>query len=1018
MLRFLLLLSCFFLSGVAGLIYQTVWSQQFALIFGTSELAVATVLSAYMAGLALGAAVVRRRQARVSRPIRVYAFLELGIALTALLVPTALHLARHLQELLLGGHALLPTTASSASVLFYVGVSFVVVVLPTGLMGATLPLLVRDAVLHDAHLSARVSLLYTANTLGAAVGTLLTGFVLLPTLGLTHATFVAVGLNGVVCVAAVLLAYTITARTTTAQSPTITSHTGESPKRWILPLILLSGVVSFTYEVLWTRLFTHLLGSSVYAFSTMLATVLLGLALGAMVVASVAMDERRARVGFMLAQLGCAVGAAGTYWGIDFLPDLMARFASDHQTRVTLGTWVGALLLLPSTMCIGATFPFAVRLLAPGAAQAAEASAHVFTWNTLGAIIGALGAGFVLLPTWQFSGTVMFAVSLSLLLACGAAVLAQPRHWGMVACAGVGLGVLVLLPPQTPWAVLRHNLLGGQPQHGAVAYLGVGRSTTVFVTEQDTGARLTTNGLPESMFLPHGERAGRFPIARWLSLLPLAARPETKSLLVVGLGAGLTVEDVPPSVDTISVVELEPEVVHANRLFAPRRDHDPLVDPRVRVHLNDARGALLLTQQRFDAIVSQPSHPWTVGASQLFTREFFQLVRDRLQPRGVFVQWIGLDFIDEPLLRSLLATLHAVFPHVELYQPVTSALLFLASAEPLTLDRTVPQALASAPAQWGTVGVRVPEDVLVTRRLDTAGVRAFARDAPVCTDEHNLVQLRSPRVLERPVQRAWAPPLLLAFDPLRDVAARLDTVYLVQALIARQELDRAQRVVREMTEPGARRTAYALTLHASGQQAEAERALWSLVTLDPNASVPRQVLLALSQEAVARGVASAQLMALARTDPEAVVAEGWRHAFDNDWAAVRLLEVRLAAVEPHAPLCAAAVRLRIGWRVHSGQPSLANEALTLLTPFLGARVHPRDLLLRAQAGLAVADAAIVFASLMELRQLVGDRPEFHALVAQGQHVLAQLPASARTDPRYARLTDAGAIRGGTLEGEE
>lgn len=1008
MLRFLLLLVCFFFSGVAGLIYQTVWSQQFALIFGTSELAVATVLSAYMAGLALGAAVVRRRHARVSRPVRVYAVLELGIALTALLVPTALYLARDLQALVLGGHALLPTIASSASVLFYVGVSFVVVVLPTGLMGATLPLLVRDAVLHDAHLSARVSLLYTANTLGAAAGTLVTGFVLLPTLGLTRATFVAVGVNGVVCVAAVLLAYT-TARVTTAQSPTVTSDAAEPPKRWILPLILLSGVVSFTYEVLWTRLFTHLLGSSVYAFSTMLATVLLGLALGAVLMAGSVVDERRARRGFMRAQLGCAVGAVGAYWGIDFLPDLMARFASDHQTRVTLGTWVGGLLLLPSTMCIGATFPFAVRLLVPGAAQAAGASAHVFTWNTVGAIIGALAAGFVLLPTWQFSGTVMLAISLSLLLACGAAVLEQPRHWGMVALAGVGLGVLVLLPPQTPWAVLRHNLLGGAPQYGEVAYLGVGRSTTVLVTEQGMGSRLTTNGLPESMFLARGERAGRFPIARWLSLLPLAARPETKSLLVVGLGAGLTVEDVPPSVATIDVVELEPEVVQANRLFAPRRDRDPLADPRLRLHLNDARGALLLTQQRFDAIVSQPSHPWTVGASQLFTREFFQLVRGRLHSSGVFVQWIGLDFVDDPLLRSLLATLHAVFPYVELYQPVTGALLFLASAEPLTLDRTVPQALATASAQWGTVGVLVPEDVLVTRRLDTAGVREVARGAPICTDEHNLVQVRSPGVLERPAKRAWVSPLFLAFDPLRAVAARAEAVYLVSALIARQELDRARRVVRELTDPVARRTAHALILQASGRQADADRALWSAVELDPDASVPRQVLLTLSQDAVARGVAPARLVALARGDPEAAVVEGWRHSFHNEWAAVRLLEARLAAVDPHAPLFAAAVRLRVGWRVHSGQASLASDALTVLTPFLGARVQPRDVLLRAQAGLAVADAGIVFASLMELQQMVGDRPEFHTLVTQGQHVLAQLPATAQTDPRYARLTDASAV---------
>jgi len=251
-------------------------------------------------------------------PLRVYAALELGIAVAALCIPSALHFARQLQGTLLGGLDLLPEVESQASAFFYVAVSCVVLVIPTGCMGATFPLLVRQAVRHDRQIGARVSLLHAANTLGAAVGTLVTAFVLLPTFGLTHTVFVAVALNGLVFVCAGTLASK--ERTIGVETFTPNASEGRAHNTWILPVILLSGMVSFTYEVLWTRLLTHLLGSSVYAFSTMLATFLMGLALGAALVAPLAANTRRARYGFALVQVGCAVSTLCAYRLIDRLP--------------------------------------------------------------------------------------------------------------------------------------------------------------------------------------------------------------------------------------------------------------------------------------------------------------------------------------------------------------------------------------------------------------------------------------------------------------------------------------------------------------------------------------------------------------------------------------------------------------------------------------------------------------------------------------------------------------------------
>jgi len=238
--RFAIVLACFFLSGLAALIYQTAWTQQFALVFGTSELALVTVLAGYMAGLALGASAAGRLAHRIDRPLLVYAILELGIGVTALLVPAAISAANRLQVVLLGGHEL-PTSAESfASALFYLLTSFAILLVPTALMGATLPLLARFAVRRTEEIGSRVGVLYTANTGGAAAGTLLAAYALLPRTGLGATILIAAGVNLLVFVLAAVLARGQT--TGPIEKPETAAQPSGVP--WILPLILLSDTFS------------------------------------------------------------------------------------------------------------------------------------------------------------------------------------------------------------------------------------------------------------------------------------------------------------------------------------------------------------------------------------------------------------------------------------------------------------------------------------------------------------------------------------------------------------------------------------------------------------------------------------------------------------------------------------------------------------------------------------------------------------------------------------------------------
>jgi spermidine synthase len=304
-----------------------------------------------------------------------------------------------------------------------------------------------------------------------------------------------------------------------------------------------------------------------------------------------------------------------------------------------------------------------------------------------------------------------------------------------------------------------------RPEPGEIVYAAVGRSSSVLLVDVGSHFQLSTNGLAEARI----ERAGMLlqgTIAHWLGLLPALLRPEARDLLVIGLGGEMALEPVPSTIESIDVIELEPKVLAANQRVPALRAIDPLADPRARVHLGDARGALRLTQKRYDAIVSQPSHPWTAGASRLYTREFFSLVRSHLSPDGVFVQWIGLRFVDAALLRALVATLVEVFAHVEVYQPRPRGLLFAASDTPLDALAGAKRALRAPAEDDDRIGIHRVEDFAAARALDAVVTRALAAGAALNTDDHNLLASRASRLGEASLDTRSAHALLVDLDPL------------------------------------------------------------------------------------------------------------------------------------------------------------------------------------------------------------------------------------------------------------
>jgi hypothetical protein len=486
----------------------------------------------------------------------------------------------------------------------------------------------------------------------------------------------------------------------------------------------------------------------------------------------------------------------------------------------------------------------------------------------------------------------------------------------------------------------------------------------VLLLDEFAAWRLYANGLPEALIEPRGVRATGQAQVRWLGALAVLARPEARSMLVVGLGGGTALESVPASIESIEVVELEPEIIRANRAVAARRRTDPLADPRLRLTVNDARGALLLSRRRYDAIVSQPSHPWTAGASNLYTREFFALAREHLAPGGVLVQWMGLEFVDGPLFRALLATLLDVFPHLRVYQPAPDEVLFLASDRPLDVEANVERAVAASPGDFAALGVFDAPDVTAALLLDEAGARRLAAGAPLSTDDRNLLQMRSRGLSRRGGMGSSVERLLGDYEALARPDLAADRVLLVRRLLAFGFPDRAERVAGASPDPLERAVATGLVEIARGRRQDGARRLRRALRLDATHLEARFALVRLRREALQSGNPAAASLAEPLPDPARAVVDGWRRAARDDWAGVRDLEARLARAGPHDPSHDDALRLRARWRLAAGGVAPAREALELLDAVLA--VFPEDLLLRARLASAAGSPPGAFRALAEL----------------------------------------------------
>jgi hypothetical protein len=644
--------------------------------------------------------------------------------------------------------------------------------------------------------------------------------------------------------------------------------------------------------------------------------------------------------------------AVAAFWSINAVSSYsLDTLGGPNTTRAQVV--LSILILLPSATCIGATFPLAIRVFARDERDAARGSAKVYFWNTIGAIAGSLLTGMFLLPHLAYHGATILAIVLNACLAISLVmVMRLPKAHAL---AGVAtLVVLLLSIPTTPENVLRVTALPGPMVEGDFFFNQVGRSATVTVFNQDGDFQFMTNGLPEALASRRGAGVPFTDDGAWLGALPTLVRPGCESMLIVGLGGGTAASFVPPSVNQIDVFELEPAVVKANESIRDLRRLDPLADSRVNIVLNDGRNGLLLTRKRYDAIVSQPSHPWTAGASHLYTREFDQIARDHLLPGGIFLQWMGAEFVDAELLRSMAASLLDVFPHVRLYEPTRRSLMFVASDQPIEPERIEQPKLKVDPRDerfYRAFGMVKPTDLLALLKMDEAALREFAGKSRPITDEFNALAMRAPQLLARAEEEQLEFETSLgAWEPVAYYAARLTEIcptvnYRALGIRIRARTTQASPQILELaTDPSERALLESTLAKFAGDTASWGGKLQQAVQIDPNDPRPAFLILAWGELGALPSVdEKTKATLISRLDDrygnlyKAVVA-----LRNDDLATLRQQEELLASFEPDDIGYEHAMRMRIIWRLGDtgvDRARFGDEALVIAreaSPSLGA----------------------------------------------------------------------------------
>lgn len=777
-----LLLFAYTASGLAGLLYEVSWTRLVTLFIGHTTAAASAVVAAFLGGLAVGAAVGGGVASQLTplRSLHVYVALELFVAAAAVLLPLELSA---LTPLLRWAYAdgepgwLFPAIrlASCLALVFA----------PAAALGATFPMAIRWFARASPSPARPASVLYVLNTAGAAAGSLLAGFVLIPTLGVSGT--VAVGMAASVLAAGAAVGAVVTGSSGASGSSGSAGSTGSKPERrkaeargagspqvtprWVAAVVLaLTGFAMLVHEIAWTRVLSLILGPTTYAVGATLAAVITGLAIGGGIGARLLARSPRPS-GWLVSTLVLgAVAATSTYCLVGGpIPRLVAArvaaSSADADRLLVEGVALAFALIVPTAAFVGAAFPLALAISHDPATPAARRFGLVYALNTIAAVTGSLAAGFLLIP-WLGLQSTLRVVSATLVTAAAVvlvrgAVRPQGRAAGWT---GAGAAVLLIVA-SPPWDrdllasgaylyapfVPKDLDLEAMLKAGTLLYYREGAPATVTVKRLTGTTTLAVDGKTDA------SNRGDMLAQKLIAHLPLLLHDAPRQVAIIGLGSGATLgAALRHPIERADVIEISPEVVEASRFFLAENG-DALKDPRAHLIVGDGRSHLRLARRRYDVVISEPSNPWIAGVAALFTREFFEAARDRLTPGGLMCQWANAYNISDADLRAIVATFRSVFPDATAWLVGESDVVLLGSA-PGAVPRGVQARLDRIAANWtrpgvaddlATLDVVEPFSIWSLYAGGPKELDGYARGASIFTDDRLTLEFSAPREIHR-----------------------------------------------------------------------------------------------------------------------------------------------------------------------------------------------------------------------------------------------------------------------------
>jgi len=780
----IIILTVFFLSGATGLIYEVVWNRMLMLVFGATVFAVTTVLTAFMAGMALGSFYFGRFIDRRGEPLKIYAYLEAGIGVFALLLPLIL---AGVEAIYIAIHRNLYTSFYMLSFVKFL-LCFAVLIIPTTLMGGTLPVISKFFASPSMdRLGWNIGVLYAVNTFGAVLGCFFAGFILIRWIGVSGAIYLAAAINVLIALGILLLSrywildtgYSIKPSKSLKSSESLNDFNGLAPgstggfndsiQRVALWVIAISGFCALAYEVLWTRVLTLFLGSTTYAFTTMLSAFLCGIALGSFLLARF-IDARKDLLTILGAvQIGIALLAV-------LLIPVFGKLYSIGVTFTKPGWWtfiisrfaLSFLVMLIPTILMGATFPLVSKIYARSLYDRLGRSiGNVYSVNTLGSILGSFLAGFILIPHIGIQRSIMIMAFLNVTAGAMVMVMSIVYSASRAGSSGNAFRVSLLVAAIIVIAAASTLIDFGQPLTRFTAiFKGPGEENKLLFYKEGVDASVTVVEDPQGVRRAFVDANQAAEDSRWdlpshsiIGHLPILLHPDPKAALVIGFGMGVTSWSISRHGVQVDAIEISPGIVEANKYFS-KINHDVLDDPLVNLIVDDGRNHVLTTDKKYDMISTGIIHP-LVGANSagFYTTDFYELCKKILTPPsptsggenrgGIMCQWVPLHRLPEEHYKMIIRTFKAAFPHTTLWYKYTPDFsILIGTPERLRIDFPdfkKRMEKESVKADLEAVNMADPLALLDSFMMDEDTIDQYVGDGRLHTDKRPRMEFFGPQ---------------------------------------------------------------------------------------------------------------------------------------------------------------------------------------------------------------------------------------------------------------------------------